>query len=106
MKRFILLGLAAAAALAGCEASSPAVENMTIAADPAPAPPSVASYEIVVLEYALAKEITRILQSIVMPGSMARIVPDTRTNSVVLSGNPEELAQFKDVIAELDRKMP
>jgi len=67
-----------------------------------------ASIEVIPLTHASADEVARVLSSLERQagqgqrGGMPKVVADTRTNSVLLSGQGPELLRLKAIIAHLD----
>jgi type II secretory pathway component GspD/PulD (secretin) len=71
--------------------------------------------EMISLEHADANKVLGTLLSIVhppksgegdspsLPASAARIVSDSRTNSLLVSARPKDMAKIKELIAQLDR---
>jgi len=79
-------------------------EPVAVAAAPASAPSEV-EYKVIPLRYAAANDIANALRGTLsgQPGrNPPRIVPDDRTNSVIISCAPDELTVIEKLIAELD----
>jgi type II secretory pathway component GspD/PulD (secretin) len=67
----------------------------------AEARPAAPCFEVLALEHAEAAALAPPLAR-VFAGSTLRVEPDARTNSLLLAGAPEELADAKQMIARLD----
>ncbi len=70
--------------------------------------------EIFALQYASAAEVERILNSLqqgaaakgaAAPGEQVKVIADSRTNSVLLSGDKSQRRQLKKIIAKLDAQL-
>jgi type II secretory pathway component GspD/PulD (secretin) len=70
----------------------------------APAEPS--DFAVVPLEHAAAHEVAAQLTSLLRDRDTLRVVLDQRTNSVVLIGSTDELAEAQAIVEELDRPAP
>ena len=67
--------------------------------------PEVPRFEVLALEHAEAAALAPSLAR-VFAGSTLRVEPDSRTNSLLLAGAPEELVDAKAMIARLDVEVP
>ncbi len=73
-------------------------------ADFDPDPPAVEiEVEVVRLQHAVAHEMAAILSDSLAHLDWFRVVPDARTNSLVLRGSERVLAKAKDLLAQLDQ---
>jgi len=72
-----------------------------------PEPVEPASFELIVLEHAQATEVAEILRAAFSGpnGPHARVIPDERTNSLLIQSDPANMPQVKEVIALLDREV-
>ena len=73
------------------------------------------AYEVIALKYAAAQDVAVVLEGLqtrsktvhghYQPGSTLVIIPDQRTNSIVLKGKGLEVDQAVEVVHELDQKV-
>ncbi len=66
--------------------------------------PRARSTEIAVVpvQHAVAAELVLELRALLEDRPTLRIVPDDRTNSVLLSGTPQEIAEAQELLRQLD----
>lgn len=66
-----------------------------------------AQIRMVTLEHAIAENVSRVLRDLFRHGltGQINIVADSRTNSLLLSANEQDLKQMQDVISTLDGKL-
>jgi type II secretory pathway component HofQ len=97
-----ILLAAVLATVAACESTKH--ETRTSSAAPAPST-SETIYKIIPLKYANARELASTLRGVVVTssgGPAPQIVPDERTNSVVVTCAQSQLASIERLIRELD----
>lgn len=87
--------------LAACRSTEPP------AASPAPvAPASSESARVAVLPlaHAVAQQVTQVVQASFARrgGCTLMVVPDPRTNSLIVSGSPSEVEEVRELVAKLD----
>lgn len=89
--------LLVAAALAACGAPE---DRGTTAAEEAVA------MEVVTLDHAPAEDLARTLRGALAGISYLRIQSDPRSNSLILTGTPAEIARAREMALALDRPRP
>ena len=63
-------------------------------------------FAVLPLQHAAASEVAAQLGSLLRDRDTLRVVLDQRTNSVLLTGSAEELAEARAIVAALDRPAP
>lgn len=58
------------------------------------------------LKYAQATRLAQVIQTTYSRSNLVRVVPDERTNSLVVMAPPEQLTQVRNLISQLDQQPP
>lgn len=93
------------ALLVACSSNKPKGVDSSAPIPATAAKDSNTVYKVVPLKYAAARELAQTLRGALatQPGRpAAQIVPDDRTNSLVITCAPNELESIENLIAELD----
>ena len=70
------------------------------------APAESDEFVVLPMQFASANEVAGQLTSLLRDRPTLRVIPDSRTNSVLLTGSTDEIAAAREIVAALDRRAP